>query len=153
MLKFELEGAILAQRLRPGCFVLLVHWLNPGFVRGQRAGLSNGRKKTTKKTKNLSHKIRAHTSATQTCTRMHAQTTRHVFINWRASQTRTSAELINNNLDKLSLSDHSARPNNRTTDETIRRTRHMSDSPVDQRGGGIERRCWPGAQLPEERTL
>lgn len=71
------------------------------------------------KTKTLSHKIRAQTAAAQTCTRTRAQTTQHVFINWRTSQTRTSAELINNNLDKLSLSDHSARPNNRTTDETI----------------------------------
>ena len=45
---------------------------------------------------------------------------------------RTSAELINNNLDKLSLSDHSARPHNHTTEEAITgRARDMTDSSLD----------------------
>lgn len=119
LLKFEIEEAILFLRRQPGCSVLPVRWMSLGFVVRAKYWREQRNKKTKNKTKTLSHKIRAHTAATQTCTRMHAQTTRHMLINWRASQTRTSAELINNNLDKLSLSDHSARPNNRTTDETI----------------------------------
>lgn len=55
-----------------------------------------------------------------------------VFACWRASWMRTSAELINNNLDKLSLSDHSARPHNHTTEEVITgRARDMTDSSLD----------------------
>lgn len=46
---------------------------------------------------------------------------------------RTSAELINNNLDKLSLSDHSVRPHNHTTEEAIRdRAKDMTGSSLDQ---------------------
>lgn len=57
----------------------------------------------------------------------------HVFMNWRASSARTSAELINNNLDKLSLSDHSAHPHNHTVEEAIiDRARDMTDSSLDQ---------------------
>lgn len=114
-----MKGAILAPRLQPSCCVLPVLWMNLGFV--VRAKRWREQRKKPKKTKQkpLVTKYERKPAAAQTCTRTRAQTTQHVFINWRTSQTRTSAELINNNLDKLSLSDHSARPNNRTTDETI----------------------------------
>lgn len=56
----------------------------------------------------------------------------HVFVCWRASWARTSAELINNNLDKLSLSDHSACPHNHTTEEAVTGwARDMTDSSLD----------------------
>ena len=45
----------------------------------------------------------------------------------------TSAELINNNLDKLALSDHSIYPHHHATEETIMdRTKDMTDSSLDQ---------------------
>lgn len=47
---------------------------------------------------------------------------------------RTSAELINNNLDKLSVSDHSARPpHSHITEEAITdQAKDMTDSSLDQ---------------------
>lgn len=65
-----------------------------------------------------------------------------VFTNWRASEMRTSAELINNNLDKLSLPDRSARPHNHTTEDwTITGwARDMTGSSPDQWKALLDRR-------------